>query len=564
MYLFSSTRNDPCIAKLREEFPKLRIISDSESWFPLSPTGEEIFSHEVVYRNNARGFDLAHAEGMDICVPVAITQYAPETIRDSFLQTCEALLSKGEPFEWFYRRPQLGPQLFDADTKLPEIFNTRIENPYTMQSGTIDGICARDGSHKVLMEWGHFPEMNSKAFVDLPLEFTLEELRNKRDFTRYYVDLSPASRERFHSVGEVAGYTRKFARLSAASEPLVGFGKKIAELHRPSFISAAVIKAIHTNPDVDDTTVWKHISSTDTNEKMVSMAEMLVSKSEFVEAEALLTAAVLLYPYHLRALQDLGALFYAAGDPVSSILFFENALAYNPFHPVARDALSQIATQKEGLRSRANLASTRPALATILPIGEIDKKVIGTCNTLEEYSFSECIFVKMINDERIHKSVHSFISERPHFRYRNALFRDTSFEEYCLWAAYGAGAEIVLPLAPGDSLKGEFLSSIVQFFANAPDLGGLVISSGVDGQDANGQIPADIPFRLAFRRNLFDDVATPSSLEPDEIQYVEPIPSSIAACSSSQVKLVHDGALVEQLHRFSRSIYKRIRSHGRP
>jgi hypothetical protein len=177
---------------------------------------------------------------MDIGITLPINFYIPEPSLPEITRKLEQMLAEDRPFEWIYRRFQLGSWLFVPDAGLPYAINLRLPEPYRVK---FDWIETPAGERIEISYGGNYPQTSREAVVDCPMEITLEDLRNKMNFTQSYAQLNPALPPEFdYEVHVQKYYLPKFIEKDVTRDHLDRFGKIIAQNSRPDFLSQYIMK----------------------------------------------------------------------------------------------------------------------------------------------------------------------------------------------------------------------------------------------------------------------------------------------------------------------------------
>jgi len=240
IYLVSSTRNNANVDKIKAQFPKVVYISNSESWYKLDENGQEIFDIYQWETNHQIGFRNALQEGADAALLLSINMYIPEKAIATIYSRIEQMLAEQRPYEWLFRRFQLGSRLFVPNAGLPNIINLRMPRPYQVK---YDWTESPDGE-KVDITYGQiYKDAAPEAIVDCPMEMTVDDLRDKMNFTKSYAQLNPNAQQEFSIPTHLENYyLPKFLSIEITNDPLDRFGKMILKNHRPGFVSHYLLK----------------------------------------------------------------------------------------------------------------------------------------------------------------------------------------------------------------------------------------------------------------------------------------------------------------------------------
>ena len=238
IYMCSTTRNRANVDSLLARFPKVEYISSEDTWFDMDSDGNEVFSNKKGEENVNLTLERMRQDGMDCGINICINQYVPERAREPLRQACKDILEAGRPFEWLYKRYQLGNRLFHTDTRLPWILNLQIDNPFVIRA---DSIHHRDGHERYMIEHGDFRSKDHVAIVDCPVEMTLQDLEDKMEFVSHYSELRPVTghlRDRDY----IAYFTQKFSAKIISNERLDPTGLAIAQNSRSDFVSWIILR----------------------------------------------------------------------------------------------------------------------------------------------------------------------------------------------------------------------------------------------------------------------------------------------------------------------------------
>jgi hypothetical protein len=151
------------------------------------------------------------------------------------------MIDTGRPFEWLYKRYQLGDRLFHADTRLPWILNLQFDNPFRIAA---DSIRHHQTSEYYRIEHGDFRSKDKVAIVDCPLEMTVKDVAELSMFTRFMSDLNPQARTNFDWDELLPYYVEKFNAKVLCGDSLDVTGQAIARGSENDFISWQVLKAL--------------------------------------------------------------------------------------------------------------------------------------------------------------------------------------------------------------------------------------------------------------------------------------------------------------------------------
>ena len=239
IYMYSTTRNRANVDSLLACFPKVEYISNEDTWFDVDSDGNEVFSNKKGESNANLILTRMREDGMDCSITICINQYVPDKARERLRQLCKDMLEAGRPFEWLYKRYQLGNRLFHTDTRVPWILNLQVDNPFLIRA---DSIHHRDGRERYKIEHGDFRSKDHVAIVDCPMEMTLQDLADVKNFVRCYSELNPQVNPRFDWNEYLPYYVRKFNAKIMSDEPLDPTGEAIARNSTSDFVCWILLK----------------------------------------------------------------------------------------------------------------------------------------------------------------------------------------------------------------------------------------------------------------------------------------------------------------------------------
>lgn len=234
VYLCSSTRSQTDVDRLLARFPKVEYISDKRTWFDADSNGNEIFSIARLESNSNLMIERCKRDQMDCAVMIHINQYIQYSVKENLRQLCQDMLAARRPFEWLYKKYQLGNRLFHADTRVPWILNLQIDNPFLIQA---DSIHHRNGNERYTIQNGNFRDKDYFAIVDCPLELTLQDLADIKNFTRCYSELNPQASPIFDWNKYFYYCVWKINAKFMSDEPLDATGEAIVRNSRKDFLS---------------------------------------------------------------------------------------------------------------------------------------------------------------------------------------------------------------------------------------------------------------------------------------------------------------------------------------
>lgn len=245
--LISSSR-DPDI---EVESPKIQLVSSPETWLDFDEMANELYAMDKLISNTNLGLHILIEKGFDMALVVHINQYIPETKFESIRQYLYNFFQRGKPFTWLYKMYQCGSQLFNADRRLPWIYNLHHRKRYMVAPDST--LYHRNwilwhSTKKVSIKSGSFRTFNKTSIVDVIGEFTEKECEALWTF-----------------VGDYGGYTKgrsmlvngaynhdvwlkymviKLKAKHPSSEQLDPFGIAICKQSRPDFVCHELLRRL--------------------------------------------------------------------------------------------------------------------------------------------------------------------------------------------------------------------------------------------------------------------------------------------------------------------------------
>ncbi len=240
IYLVCSTRSSGNVEDIGQRFPKVILVSNDQTWYALDEAGQEVFDIYQWDRNLAIGMNYAHHEAMDAAVVLPINSYVPESSIQLIHAKIERMIQEDRPYEWVYRRFQLGSKLFVPDAGVPNIINLQLPYPYRVR---YDWTESPDGKKiPILYDQSH-PDTAREAFVDCGMEMTIDDMRDKFNFTKSYRQINPNAPQQFDFQAHIKDYyLPKFLNKTITEDPLDRFGRMIARAGEPEFVSNYILR----------------------------------------------------------------------------------------------------------------------------------------------------------------------------------------------------------------------------------------------------------------------------------------------------------------------------------
>lgn len=245
--LASSSRD----ANVAVKNPKIQVVSSPQAWFEVNERGNELYTMNKLIANQNLGLDVLAENDFDIGLVIHINQYIPETKFDAIQHYIQDFFQRSKPFSWLYKMYQCSSQLFDADRRLPWIYNLHYRNRY--MRGPDSTLHFRNWlfwnwTKKVTIQSGLFKSFNEVSIVDVIGEFTEKECEALWTF-----------------VGDYGGYTKgrsmlvngaynhevwlnymvnKLKAKHPLSERLDPFGAAICERSRSDFVCHEILRRL--------------------------------------------------------------------------------------------------------------------------------------------------------------------------------------------------------------------------------------------------------------------------------------------------------------------------------
>jgi len=220
------------------DLENLNIISDSRTWFARTPEGDEWFDAYKVLENVNVGVYAARSEGVDVVMCLFCNNYIPEMAYEGLRARCEKVATGEQATASYYRKDQLYNQMFSASVSMPFIINSRDTYRFAADAITNEREVA-------WMQRGDFSEFDGEAVVDVQLEVTTRDLREKMNFMRCYSDLVPKRKPEFDEGYWLDYYVKKFQQKKMLLDSnLDKTGQAIARLSQPDFASRYVLEQI--------------------------------------------------------------------------------------------------------------------------------------------------------------------------------------------------------------------------------------------------------------------------------------------------------------------------------
>lgn len=240
IYVPHSTRNRAGVDELIMTYDDIVYIGDERTWFEMGESGER-FDLLRLRENVNLALDMARADGFDVALCVEVNQYVPIAAREPLRKECELVLAMDQPYGWLYRRDQLASVTFHASLRRPWIFNLA----YSARLEIPDGAKVGDGP-LIQHARGNWPEDSAVAVVDCALEMSMDDLRDKLEFFRFYSEFVSKRPTRFDWAYWREYSVNKFRQKQPDKTPLDLYGQAVAECagRHPEFLSHEVLSLI--------------------------------------------------------------------------------------------------------------------------------------------------------------------------------------------------------------------------------------------------------------------------------------------------------------------------------
>jgi len=226
--------------ELFEDLDNIKFISNEKTLFKQQ-NGEEIFSFKTLENNVNMGYELLKNRGYDVAIHIHINQYIPLLNFNSLKSQCERMLNKNMPFTWLYKIYQCGHLLFNADKRVPWILNLKGDFKHQIES---DSLRLLDKNEYTRIQTGSYKKFNTRAIVDIFGEFTIDDAREKHEFTiKELMILSnsydPLNTEKlkFNESFWINYMQKKFNEKRISKQSIDELGKLVLKLRKESFIS---------------------------------------------------------------------------------------------------------------------------------------------------------------------------------------------------------------------------------------------------------------------------------------------------------------------------------------
>ncbi len=243
VYMYSSTRDQPNVDQILADAPNVIFFSSANTWFVQDETGKEVYDPAKGEQNANAFLRHAKADGMDVCVLLCINQYVPAQAVPQLRAVCQRMLDTERPFEWLYKRYQLGDRLFHADTRLPWILNLTIQYPFCVKADSVE---SPDGLERHTVQSGCYDGSDASAVVDCAMELSRDELESKMNFVRCNSQCGDQTQptQTFSWGRHFPYYCRKFSAKRVSSDRLDSVGQEIVQRSQPEFVSWAILDAL--------------------------------------------------------------------------------------------------------------------------------------------------------------------------------------------------------------------------------------------------------------------------------------------------------------------------------
>lgn len=226
--------------ELFENRDKINFISNENTWF-RTVNGEEEFSFKVLVDMLNLALEKLREDGFDIALLIHINQYIPKSSIIELKKVCQRLLRNNKPYSWIYKMYLCRSLLFNADRKLPWILNLNLFNHIYAP----DSIIQKDTKEVIKIQAGNYKKHNNSAILDIPWEMTLQDEKEKYDFTIKEKRIlnntfDPSNKEnlKFNEKVLIEHTQTKINSKKLVKKPLLDdVRNKIMEIHREDFVS---------------------------------------------------------------------------------------------------------------------------------------------------------------------------------------------------------------------------------------------------------------------------------------------------------------------------------------
>ena len=177
----------------------------------------------------------------DVVIYMGSDWYIPRSSFQSLYDVCEIM---GD-WAWLYKGNQLASRTFSASKRLPAIVRTNEANicSYTPSR---DRLVTPDGAY--YSERGDFQAFNKQMIVDVPFEYTLEDLEGKMNAKRCYADLLPKRKPVFDWDFWKRYYVKRMQDWQSIGIWPDPYGYAISDKSQPDYLSHYFLKELNYAP----------------------------------------------------------------------------------------------------------------------------------------------------------------------------------------------------------------------------------------------------------------------------------------------------------------------------
>jgi hypothetical protein len=243
VYLRSNSKIDKKLTNCQAKYSNLKVIANTNT-YTYDKNGNLAYNTTQNTEGNKYVVNQMRSDGVDIAINLSINQYIPDNHWKNIVSQCKMIYNNNEPYGYLYKQYQLGDVMFHADIRLPWIINLGHPDMICFASDSII-----DSNNIILsrISSGNFRRNNSKAIVDVPFEMTMQDLREKNDFTKNYADLRAINGEvseytPFDEQERIEYYSRKMNKKIISKAKLDEYGILVSQATRPEYISQILLK----------------------------------------------------------------------------------------------------------------------------------------------------------------------------------------------------------------------------------------------------------------------------------------------------------------------------------
>jgi len=242
LYILSVSKYNKMIEEVIKFYPNINFYNHADYQLLSDENDNEVFDiKKLILRTNI-GIQQCQEVGLDCCIIIHINQYIPSFSRDGLLKYCEYIMENNLEFGWLYKRYQVADKLFHADTRVPWIINLKVNTQYRFQSDSI----VNSNGYGYTLEHGDFRQHNNISIVDVFMDMTVEDLKDKINFVKNYSNLESLKGrsviDRFDETYHLSLYQKKINKKIISDDLLDETGLKIYSKTKDHFLSRALLK----------------------------------------------------------------------------------------------------------------------------------------------------------------------------------------------------------------------------------------------------------------------------------------------------------------------------------